>query len=49
MSSSSRTRVLRGVPFERAFSPLEAELPGPPVEVDPIAAAAEEQRGYDHG
>jgi flagellar assembly protein FliH len=49
MSSSSRTRVLRGVPFERALSPLEAELPGPPAEVDPIAAAAEEQRGYDHG
>ena len=49
MSSSSRTRVLRGVSFERAFSPLEAELPGPAVGVDPLVAAAEERRGYDDG
>jgi flagellar assembly protein FliH len=48
-SSSARVRVLRGVSFERAFSPLEAELPGPPAEVDPAVAAAEEQRGYDDG
>jgi flagellar assembly protein FliH len=45
-SSSARVRVLRGVSFERAFSPLEAELPGP---VDPAVAAAEERRGYDDG
>ena len=45
MSSSSRTRVLRGVFFERAFSPLEAELPGPAVAMDP----AEQRRGYDEG
>jgi flagellar assembly protein FliH len=53
MSSSSsaptRGRVLRGVAFTRSFSPLEAELPGPPVEVDPVAEAAEERRGYDDG
>jgi flagellar assembly protein FliH len=48
-SSSARVRVLRGVSFERAFSPLETELPGPPVEVDPVVAAAEERRGYDDG
>jgi len=48
-SSSARVRVLRGVSFERAFSPLEAELPGPPVAVDPVVAAAEERRGYDDG
>ncbi len=49
MSSSSRTRVLRGVAFTRAFSPLDAELPGPPVDIDPAVAAAEERRGYDDG
>jgi flagellar assembly protein FliH len=48
-SSSARVRVLRGVSFESAFSPLEAELPGPAVEVDPAVAAAEQQRGYDDG
>ena len=45
MSSSSRARVLRGVSFERAFSPLETELPGPAVAIDP----AEERRGYEEG
>ena len=49
MSSSSRARVLRGVSFERVFSPLETELPGPPVAIDPAVAAAEERRGYDDG
>lgn len=48
-SSSARVRVLRGVSFERAFSPLEAELPGPAVPVDPAVAAVEERRGYDDG
>ena len=48
-SSSARVRVLRGVSFERTLSPLEAELPGPPAEVDPVLAAAEERRGYDSG
>ena len=37
--------MLRGVFFERAFSPLEAELPGPAVAIDP----AEQRRGYDEG
>src|SRR5581483_425732 len=45
MSSSSRTRVLRGVAVTRAFSPLDAELPGPTLEIDRAAAAAEERRG----
>src|SRR5581483_710977 len=49
MSSSSRTRVLRGVAVTRAFSPLDAELPGPTLEIDRAAAAAEERRGYDDG
>lgn len=49
MSSSSRTRVLRGVAVTRAFSPLDAELPGPPLPIDPVAAAAVERRGYDDG
>ena len=48
-SSAARVRVLRGVSFQRAFTPLEAELPGPRAEVDPAAAAAEERRGYDDG
>jgi flagellar assembly protein FliH len=48
-SSAARVRVLRGVTFERTYSPLEAELPGPPPEVDPVVAAAEERRGYDDG
>src|SRR5690349_7427273 len=48
-SNSARVRVLRGVSFERAFSPLETEIPGPAVAVDPAAAAAEEQRGYEDG
>jgi flagellar assembly protein FliH len=48
-SSSARVRVLRGVTFERAFSPLDAELPGPALEVDPATVVAEERRGYDDG
>lgn len=48
-SSSARVRVLRGVSFERAFSPLDSELPGPAAAVDPVVAAAEERRGYDEG
>jgi len=49
MSSSSRARVLRGVALTRAFSPLDAELPGPAAIPDPLATAAEERRGYDDG
>jgi len=52
MSSSSstpaRSRLLRGVSFDRAVSPLEAELPRP-SELDPAAALAEVRRGYDDG
>jgi len=48
MNSSSRARVLRGVAFTQAFSPLDAELPGPPLEQHQNAAA-EERRGYDDG
>jgi flagellar assembly protein FliH len=49
MNSSSRTRVLRGVAFAGAFSPLDAELPGPSIEIDAAATAAETRRGYDDG
>ena len=49
ISLLTRARVLRGLSFDRAASPLDAELPGPPVTVDPVVAAAEEQRGYDDG
>ena len=45
----TRGRVLRGLSFERGSSPLEAELPGGPADVDPVVAAAEERRGYDAG
>jgi flagellar assembly protein FliH len=48
-SSSARVRVLRGVSFERTFSPLDSELPGPVTEADQAVAAAEERRGYDEG
>jgi len=48
-SSSARVRVLRGVSVGRAFSPLEAEIPAPAAPLDPAAAAAEEQRGYEEG
>jgi flagellar assembly protein FliH len=51
MSSSSRPRgrVLRGLSGERFATPLPAELPGAPAAADPLAAAAEERRGYDDG
>jgi flagellar assembly protein FliH len=45
----TRARVLRGFSFDRGASPLDAELPGPPVEVDPAQAAADARRGYDAG
>src|SRR5258708_803828 len=45
LAAGPRGRVLRGLSFDRAVSPLDAELPGPSVAVDP----AEEQRGYDDG
>ena len=48
-SSAARVRVLRGVSFERTITPLEAELPGACPEIDPLAAAAEERRGYADG
>jgi flagellar assembly protein FliH len=47
--SRVRVRVLRGVSFEEAFSPLEAEIPASAAPVDPAVAAAEERRGYDDG
>ncbi len=49
LAAGPRGRVLRGLSFDRAVSPLDAELPGPSVAVDPAVAAAEEQRGYDDG
>jgi flagellar assembly protein FliH len=49
LAAGPRGRVLRGLSFDRAVSPLDAELPGPSVAVDPAVAAAEEQRGYEHG
>jgi flagellar assembly protein FliH len=49
LAAGPRGRVLRGLTFDRAVSPLDAELPGPSVAVDPAVAAAEEQRGYDDG
>src|SRR5437763_476370 len=45
----TRARGLRGFSFDRGVSPLDAELPGPPVEVEPARAAAEERRGYEAG
>jgi flagellar assembly protein FliH len=55
MSSSSsapapaRSRIIRGASFPHRVSPLEAEIPLPAAPVDPVAAAAEERRGYDDG
>jgi flagellar assembly protein FliH len=55
MSSSSsapapaRSRIIRGASFPHRVSPLEAEIPLPTAPVDPVVAAAEERRGYDHG
>jgi flagellar assembly protein FliH len=45
----TRARVLRGLAFDRAPSPLDAELPARAPDVDPAEAAAGEQRGYDDG
>lgn len=45
----ARSRVIRGVAFERGVSPLEAELPGPAPVIDPVVAEAEVRRGYDDG
>jgi flagellar assembly protein FliH len=45
----ARSRVIRGVSFERGASPLEAELPGPAPVIDPVAAEAQVRRGYDDG
>ena len=49
LAAGPRGRVLRGLSFDRAVSPLDAELPRPPAAVDPAVAAGEEQRGYDDG
>ena len=46
--SPARSRVLRGVAFDRAVSPLEAELPRPAV-IDPVVSEAEVRRGYGDG
>jgi len=37
----TRARCCGGLSFDRVASPLDAELPGPPVAVDPAVAAAE--------
>jgi len=55
MNSSSsaiapaRSRIIRGLAFQRQTSPLDAEIAEPAAPVDPAVAAAEEQRGYDDG
>jgi flagellar assembly protein FliH len=53
MSSSSkapgRSRIIRGLALPRNASPLERELAAPVEPIDPVVAAAEEQRGYDDG
>jgi|SRR5581483_3283686 len=48
-SSSSRVRVLRGHSVRTGVSPLDVEIAAPSAPVDPAAARAEEQRGYDDG
>ena len=47
--SPARSRVIRGVAFDRGVSPLETELPGRAPVADPVAAEAEVRRGYDDG
>lgn len=58
MSSSSSTRGLGGVPrtqvirgrsFRTGHSPLDIEIPASAAPLDPIAARAQVQQGYDDG
>ncbi|HEX6380041.1 MAG TPA: FliH/SctL family protein [Acidimicrobiia bacterium] len=58
MSSSSsprgfggapRQRSIRGSSFRTALSPLDIEIPVPAAPLDPAAARAQAQQGYDDG
>ena len=58
MSSSSsprglggvpRTQVIRGGSFRTGHSPLDIEIPASAAPLDPIAARAQVQQGYDDG
>ena len=47
--SSSSNRIIRGGSFRTGHSPLDIEIPAPATPVDPIAARAQAQQGYDDG
>jgi len=58
MSSSSsprgfggvpRQRIIRGSSFRTGLSPLDIEIPAPAAPLDPAAARAQAQQGYDDG
>jgi len=47
--SSSSSRIIRDHSFRSGRSPLEIEIPASTVPLDPIAARAQVQQGYDDG
>lgn len=44
-----RQQIMRGRSFRSGPSPLEVEIPAPASPLDPIAARAQVQQGYDDG
>jgi flagellar assembly protein FliH len=47
--NSSSSRIIRGRSFRTGFSPLDIEIPAPAAPLDPAAARAQVQQGYDDG
>lgn len=49
LAGATRTRVIRGHSFRTSLSPLDVEIPAPTPPLDPVAAQAQAQQGYDDG
>ena len=49
LGGAPRTQVIRGRSFRTGHSPLDIEIPAAVAPLDPIAARAQVQQGYDDG
>jgi flagellar assembly protein FliH len=49
LGGAPRKQIIRGRSFRTGHSPLDIEIPAPTAPLDPVAARAQVQQGYDDG
>lgn len=49
LGGAPRKQIIRGHSFRTGLSPLDIEIPAPTAPLDPVAARAQVQQGYDDG